>query len=567
MSLLLLTAKKKFSPYNWFKKGEEGAWYDPSDLTTLFQDSAGTTPVTLSPMEQPVGLMLDKSKGLVLGSELVVNGTNPTNTTGWSQAFGLSSLTASNNEFVAIATVSGQAAAYTISTTIGQIYKISLTVRCSVSGQNIDFLVGGNPVGGVLSSLTNTILSGYFTATATSTTISVRNTSTVGTYYFNNVSVKQIAGNHAFQATAGNRPLLSARVNLLTKTEDFSDAVWGRLNITLGPLTLSPIGTLTGRTILGSGTPSVTTNLIYQYITTSTINKTFTFSVYLKAGTTSTCTIFCNLAAGAERVYSVINLTTEWKQYNIVCPFSINSSDGILYAHICPGDAITGLNNGSIEIWGADLRPTNSGALLPPYQRVNTTTDYDTVGFPLYLKCNGSSSVMATNTIDYTTTNVTKLTIVIGVRSEAGGSRVLLESSNRVDANSGGYSFGQGLVTGFAGLGYLGNGPIYYGAETAPLTVPYINVSSLLLDEQTTSLATRGKLRINNVEQNFPNIFSSVSSAGSIANYQLNLFGRNGSAYVLNGYFYGAIIRGAQSDTNSVVQTENYMAKQTGITF
>jgi hypothetical protein len=38
-----------------------GAWYDPSDLATLFQDSAGTTPVTA--VEQPVGRILDKSGG------------------------------------------------------------------------------------------------------------------------------------------------------------------------------------------------------------------------------------------------------------------------------------------------------------------------------------------------------------------------------------------------------------------------------------------------------------------------------------------------------------------------
>jgi len=42
-----------------FAGGQEGAWYDPSDLSTLFQDSAGTTPVTAS--GQPVGKMLDKS--------------------------------------------------------------------------------------------------------------------------------------------------------------------------------------------------------------------------------------------------------------------------------------------------------------------------------------------------------------------------------------------------------------------------------------------------------------------------------------------------------------------------
>ena len=42
-----------------FSRGEPGAWYDPSDMSTLFQDSAGTTPVTA--VEQYVGLMLDKS--------------------------------------------------------------------------------------------------------------------------------------------------------------------------------------------------------------------------------------------------------------------------------------------------------------------------------------------------------------------------------------------------------------------------------------------------------------------------------------------------------------------------
>ena len=46
-------------PASLFAGGTEGAWYDPSDLSTLFQDSAGTTPVTAS--GQPVGLMLDKS--------------------------------------------------------------------------------------------------------------------------------------------------------------------------------------------------------------------------------------------------------------------------------------------------------------------------------------------------------------------------------------------------------------------------------------------------------------------------------------------------------------------------
>jgi len=48
-----------FSPRSLFAAGEQGAWYDPSDLSSLFQDSAGTTPVTA--VSQPVGLMKDKS--------------------------------------------------------------------------------------------------------------------------------------------------------------------------------------------------------------------------------------------------------------------------------------------------------------------------------------------------------------------------------------------------------------------------------------------------------------------------------------------------------------------------
>ena len=49
----------EFSPASLFAGGTDGAWFDPSDLSTLFQDSAGTTPVTAS--GQPVGKMLDKS--------------------------------------------------------------------------------------------------------------------------------------------------------------------------------------------------------------------------------------------------------------------------------------------------------------------------------------------------------------------------------------------------------------------------------------------------------------------------------------------------------------------------
>ena len=49
----------RFSLAALFAGGSLGWWHDPSDLSTLFQDAAGTTPVTAA--GQPVGLMGDKS--------------------------------------------------------------------------------------------------------------------------------------------------------------------------------------------------------------------------------------------------------------------------------------------------------------------------------------------------------------------------------------------------------------------------------------------------------------------------------------------------------------------------
>jgi hypothetical protein len=56
-----LTSGRKvaFAPAGLFGASDAGAWYDPSDLTSMFQDSAGTTPVTAA--GQPMGRLLDKS--------------------------------------------------------------------------------------------------------------------------------------------------------------------------------------------------------------------------------------------------------------------------------------------------------------------------------------------------------------------------------------------------------------------------------------------------------------------------------------------------------------------------
>lgn len=48
-----------YSPLELFTAGEQGVWYDPSDLSTLFQDASMTIPVTAN--GDPIGAMIDKS--------------------------------------------------------------------------------------------------------------------------------------------------------------------------------------------------------------------------------------------------------------------------------------------------------------------------------------------------------------------------------------------------------------------------------------------------------------------------------------------------------------------------
>lgn len=347
-----------FSPASLFAAGEQGAWYDPSDLTTLFQDSAGTTPVTLSPMEQPVGLMRDKS------------------------------------------------------------------------GRN----------------------------------------------------------NHAFQATTTNRPLLSARVNLLLATATLS-------------------------------TQSVTSQA-----TNYTLSFTGTGTVTLSGTATAT------LSAGSN---------------------TFTATAGTLTLTV----------SGSVTL--ADLRPTNSGALLPPYQRVTTATDYDTAGFPLYLKCNGTSSAMSTNSINFTATD--KMTVVTGVRKLSDtGYGMIVELSNAWDMLNTGTFAVSGSNTTRHRFGTAGTTAAYYDAST--YVSPISNVLTLLSDIGQSGISTEIIPRINGiVNQTNPN--GTSCGTGTFGNYPLYLFARAGTSLQLSGYFYGAVIRGATTDTAALTSTENYMAQKTGITF
>lgn len=195
-----------------FANGEQGFAYDPNDLTTLYQDAAGTIPVTAA--GQPVGLMLDKSKGLSLGVELNPSVTFDT-LTGWSTGsailavidnsearvtFGGRLASSANNWF-------GLNQAYVV----GKVYRVSFDATY-ISGGNLEAGFGYK-AGIEVSNTSNAGIKTRYTFVSggnfnTNVLLVFASTSVGSVWKIDNVSVKEVLGNHAYQTTSAARPIL-----------------------------------------------------------------------------------------------------------------------------------------------------------------------------------------------------------------------------------------------------------------------------------------------------------------------------------------------------------------------
>ncbi|MEO9630954.1 MAG: hypothetical protein ABJG14_11000 [Sulfitobacter sp.] len=192
-----------FSPASLFRDGSQGVWCDPSDLSTMFQDAAGTTPVTAP--GDPVGLLLDKSRGLTLGPELLDEYGS-----GWTAA----NTTPSISEDTVALTNGAWRATYSrgFATIVGQSYRLDYGHITDVNGSSplIRILTSDTWGGTQLVSLSPTASGGsvLFTATTTTTYIYLGANAVASGLVssFGPTSVKHLPGHHASQATASKRP-------------------------------------------------------------------------------------------------------------------------------------------------------------------------------------------------------------------------------------------------------------------------------------------------------------------------------------------------------------------------
>jgi hypothetical protein len=544
-----------FSPASLFAAGEQGAWYDPSDSTTLFQDRAGTTPVTA--VEQPVGLMLDKSKGLVLGSQLfsdfATEGPWTDNNNGsWSIT------NAASNSDLRTATLGATDKRYEVRFTLTGISGSVLVYPLSTTP--ITYTTNGNFV---VRDIANSGAVGnqlwFRAAIGSSVTVS-------------NISVRELPGNHAFQSTAASRPVLSARVNQLLATEDFSSASWIKVNATVEstPDSNAPGAMYAIRS--ANDAISSSTRYVGQSIAIGTLTS-YKATFYTKAGG-QTSIRFLTRNDDTTRGATFNLQTGQVSATEGGATASISLVNGGIYrcevtwtsggdSSILPvfQTATPVFGDGSIMFYvsAPDLRASNDGVGLPAYQRVNTSTDYDAgPEWPKFLRFDGVDDSLQTNSINFTATD--KMTVWAGVRKFVNSANcIVYELSPDINANNGGFGLFAPLAEGgLQTYSAISKGTVVASAGTgaSAYLAPITNTTTHTADISSDLLS----LRVNGTQAASN---TADQGTGPYGNYPLYIGRRGGSSLPFNGRLHSLIVRGAQSTTQQIEQTEAYVNART----
>jgi hypothetical protein len=520
--------------------------------------------------------MLDKSKGLVLGSELVTNGTFASGSTGYVEALN-GTVSYANGTMLATGT-SGNTGVYQDVTVVsGRAYKISWVIS---SGTNwrVNFYNGASFTTSLYNNGTGSAASGVYSAVVFPTTTAIRlylHTGSGTTAEFDNISVKELPGNHAVQATTGARPIygvhpFGGRRNLLTRTEEFENAGWTKSQCSISAnVDTAPDGSATADRLTSAGSfPAVSQGV--------SASGNVTFTVYAKddgsgqivfrltgsdvggSGQTQTVyrftfstQIFTFISGGTATGFSQA-VGNGWYRITLTCG-TTTLSGAFLYPRWSDATVV------SVLIWGAQLE---TGSTATAYQRVTDQYNVTEAGVASvsYLFFDGADS-MSTSSINFTATD--KTNVFGGVRKlNDAAYNVVVDLSADPNTNLGAFNFGTSTVVGDASrrtysfgvtrpAGVILTGA---GVYAAPTTNVFTGVGDISGDRVT--------LRVNGAQVAQ---LADDQGSGNFGNFPMFIGARNGSGNFFSGNIYSLIVRGASSSSILTSATEGWVASKTGV--
>ena len=183
-----------------FANNEQGFFYDPSDLSTMYQDAAGAVPVNA--VGQTVRLMLDKSKGL-LRTEKVVNPDFGSDTA-WLKGAGV---TISNGSAILNVATGNPALRQNVGLIAGKWYEVTVDVAEVTRGSSAFRIYGTSGLDTIFNITSSGIYKARVMARSDATGLIGFSASSTS-MKISSVSVKELAGNHAYQTTSAARPIL-----------------------------------------------------------------------------------------------------------------------------------------------------------------------------------------------------------------------------------------------------------------------------------------------------------------------------------------------------------------------
>jgi len=518
---------------------------------TLYQDTIGTIPVTTP--GQAVALMLDKSRGLTLGGELVSNGTFDS-ATGWTISGSGVSITGGALVCSTNATANIYASISPASST--RTFKVTWTLS-GVTAGDVILRLYNNGANVATTGFSYLEASGTYSAYVQTSAAPNQVWITVGgaglTGSIDNISVRELAGNHATQATAASRPIYGVvpqggRRNLLLQTEAFETASWSKLGTAAtvtADNTTDPLGGNTADRIAFAA--SGIANRVSQSISPASGAVPITLSIWLRG------------SVGGEVVQisdgwtnsSPLTLTTSWQRFTSSITGNASTTAFMLFAQ-------TGTP--TVFAWGAQLEQS---ATATPYQRVTTQYDVTEAGVPScsYLFFDGGSDSMATGSIDFTATD--KMTVWAGLRKLSDAAAGIIAELGTSGIVAGTFKIGASTTAGDASrrtwfMGQ-GNGGVEITAGVGVYPSPDSRVQTGLFDRGGATPQEELQIRLDGTAQTLTYSTTDLT-AGNYANLPLYIGARAGTSAFFNGNLFGLVVRGAASTTAQITDTEQWLA-------
>lgn len=403
-----------------FANGEAGAifiaqkpaeWGANPDLVTMYQDSAGTTPVTA--LEQPVGLHLDtrpifkfpggapnpapNAVGQVLRQELAPATMAAANFAAGGVGAALSNPTGSQLT-ITNGSAAEASANLTASTVIGVFYEVVLTLVSKVGGGSGFVVIGASnmALGGVPGTYRKII---QVTSVGT-IRIAVGTTNLNDAITVSGFSCKAVYGNHRSQSSAGARGTLSARYNKVTARN-------------ANPVDLTNLGLINAT----NGLATLTVVNDAAALAAASLDKICTLGkVYKLDNTLGDTAAHANVAAAAGNLNT--HFVTAWIRGSGQGRIAISNA-APAYANLPAGFTKTQVSLTPLAVGDVFRASAQPGAIiyfilpdfreacysyLPTPQLITgtgaTAADYDDTGFPARIKYSGAQGY-ATGAVDF----------------------------------------------------------------------------------------------------------------------------------------------------------------------